>query len=269
MVTYYKQEEISRMKKMIPFLLALGLIIPSGMASAKSTPKDKVDYNKIAEHMKKDGASQKDINNVIKKIKNGEELDADKPGNEKKLALSKAQLHSTLKKEKDLESDENDSISTTDAEPTKKFTFDDGSYVKLSIEPVGEDSVKSLGGSMSTMATTAKTIKVSGKSVWGEASYKAKIYLNDSPVGNDYISSVYDKYIHTYFGTFSDPSLKISRKYEVRSKNISAKSYLYYQYTNQSNFSSKTTYLRMHVGDSINDKYGIYVSYTDGSASYK
>ncbi|MED3976178.1 hypothetical protein P4639_22530 [Priestia megaterium] len=258
------------MKKIIAFLVALGLIIPSGMASAESNPKDKVDYDKIAEHMKKDGASQDDIDNVIKKIKNGEELDADKPENQKRLTLSKAQLHSTLtESDEDSEADENDSISTTDAEPTKKFTFDDGSYVKLSIEPIDEDSVKSLGGDMSTMATTGKTIKVSGKSVWGEASYKAKIYLSDSPVGNDYISSVYDKYIHTYFGTYSDPALKISRKYEVRSKSISAKSYLFYKYTNQSNFSSKTTYLRMHVGDAINDKYGIYVSYTGGSASYK
>ncbi|WP_140457145.1 hypothetical protein [Priestia megaterium] len=260
------------MKKVVTFLVALGLVIPSTMTSAESNSKDDVDYDKIAAHMKEDGSSQEDIDNVIKKIKNGEELDADKPENQKKLTLSKAQLHSTLTEgDEDSEDDENDSFSITDAEPTKKFTFDDGSYVKLSIEVVGEDadSVKSLGGNMSTMATNEKTIKVTGKSTWGDAWYKAKIYLSDSPVGNDYISKVYDRNIHTYFGTYSDPSLKISRKYEVRSKSISAKSYLFYKYTNMTNFSSKTKYLKMHIGDAINDKYGIYVSYTDGKASYK
>ncbi|UOO43823.1 hypothetical protein I0292_26620 (plasmid) [Priestia megaterium] len=258
------------MKKFIAFLFALGLVIPSGIASAESTQKDKVDYDKIAEHMKEDGASQDDIDKVIKKLKNGEELDADKSENQKVLTLSKTQLHSALTEEdKDSEGGEDDSISTTDAEPTKKFTFNDGSYVKLSIESDDTNSVKSLGGDMSTMSTTGKTIKVKGSSVWGGASYKAKIYLSDSPVGNDYISSVYSPTINTYFGTYSNPDLKISRKYEVRSKNITAKSYLFFKYTNQNNFSSKTKYLRMHVGDKINDKYGIYVSYTDGSASYQ
>ncbi|MGE1115532.1 hypothetical protein ACQJ0K_27790 [Priestia megaterium] len=258
------------MKKVIAFLVALGLVIPSGMASAESNSKNKVDYDKIAEHMKKDGASQDDIDNVIKKIKNGEELDADKPENQKKLTLSKAQLRSTLSdNEEDSEAGENDSFSTTDAEPTKKFIFDDGSYVKLSIEPVDADAVQALGGNMSTMATTGKTIKVSGSSTWGDASYKAKIYMSDSPVGNDYISKVYDRKIQTYFGTYSSPSLTISRKYEVRSKGISAKSYLFYKYTSMTNFTAKTKYLKMHVGDAINDKYGIYVSFTDGDASYK
>ncbi|MED4013281.1 hypothetical protein P4606_21645 [Priestia aryabhattai] len=156
------------MKKLITFLFALGLIIPSGMASAESSSENNVDYNRIAEHMKNDGASQEAIDNVIRKLKNGEELDSDKSENRKSLTLSRAQLQSTLSQDnEESENGENDSVSTTDTEPNKTFTFDDGSYVKLSIkEDIDNTSIKALGGTMSTMSTTGKTITVKGSSIW-------------------------------------------------------------------------------------------------------
>lgn len=240
-------------------LLALFLFVGNTSVLAKDQLElSSSDYSKIEEKMKIDGSSQKDIDNVIKKLKRNETLDSEK--------VEKEQMYFS---NEELEEIANNSI--TDENPKKTHRFNDGSYIslELEVEEPANDSIKSINTN-STKASNGqfKTIKATGKNIFATASYKAQIYI-DTHIGNNYINKVYSPNVHATLGTHSKRSLKITRKHEVRKKNITAKSRLYFKHTNFSNMSSKDYYLKVHTGNKINDRYGIWVSYTSGSSSYK
>lgn len=207
--------------------------------------------SKISKHMKEDGATQKDIDNVINKLEKGEELDAYKT-DEQKAFFSNDELEDAANN------------STTDKNPEKTYWYDDGSYIKLKLD-VENDESKETKIDTNAANGTFKTIKATGSGPFGKASYRAKIYI-DTHLGNDYIDKIYDKEIHM-LGSYSNVNFKISRKYENRSQDITAKSFLYFDWKQGSTM--KSSRLRVHAGDKINDQYGIWVSFTDGSASYK
>ncbi|TCP21711.1 hypothetical protein EV207_14020 [Scopulibacillus darangshiensis] len=246
-------------------LLCLTLFIGSSNHTfAKGGELTPSDYSEIKIHMEKDGASEEDISNVIKKLKEGKTLDSEKAmvTEKPKAFFSNAQISKS-------QDSENDSFSITDENPEKTFRFEDGSYIKLGLKIEDTNLEKySQPLQINTLSSSGifKTVTVKDSSIFGWASYRAKIYLDTRY--NDYIDDVYSPNIHTLTGTFADERLTINRKYEIRSQNITAKAYLYFKFTNAQNMSAKTTYLKVHAGDKINDRYGIWVSFTDGSAKY-
>jgi hypothetical protein len=258
-IVSYQVKGDEKLKKIITVLVALVLtvlVFSPPVSAEESINLTEEDYSKIIQQMKVDGSSQEDIDNVIAKLKNGEILDADKSSNQNKAHFS---LYSTS-------NDESYSLTgVTDKEQEKTVRYDDGSYVKMEIieEPSLED------GQFSIMAATKKTVTAKGTSIWGTASYKADVYIDTRSGGSNYIGKVWGYNIHTVLGTYSDQSLKITTKTEQRSKGITAKSRLRYKWTQSSNKAAKTTYLKLHTGDKINDRYGIWVDFTSGRASYK
>ncbi|MGR5868643.1 hypothetical protein ACT7C5_16470 [Bacillus pacificus] len=236
-------------KSLFSILFVFTLFIGGKAASADE--KTFGDYNEIAEKMRQDGALESDISSVITKLQNDEPLDSEKTSGEAVL-FNYTELEMV-----------NNPFAATAENPKKVNRYPDGSYniVELDIENDEEAATPYSSGSF-------KTIKVTGKNALSNASYSARVYLNTHN-GNNYIDKVYGKNIHTIAGTFSDDKLAISRKTENRSQKITAKSSLYFKYTNYKNMSAKTIYLRMHTGDSLKDRLGIRVSMTDGSASYK
>lgn len=164
---------------------------------------------------------------------------------------------------------QNFSVSTyfvTDKSPEKTIRYPDGSYTKVKLEILDEE----IDSQYQTLASNGffKTIRATGTGVFGTAQYSAKIWI-DTHLGNDYIDSVYNPYIHAIMGTHSEDTLSITRKYEIRSQAISAKFQLKYNFTNTLGISSKTVYLKVHAGDHINDQFGIWVDYSEGSGNYK
>ncbi|MFB1099231.1 hypothetical protein [Terribacillus sp. JSM ZJ617] len=246
------------MKKVVTVLVALVLtvlVFNPPVSAEEGINLSEKDYNKISQKMKEDGSSQEDIDKVIAKLKNGDTLDADKPSNQNKAHFS---LSSTFDEEKD------STTAVTDKEQEKTIRYDDGSYVKVEI--IEEPSLSD--GQFSTMATK-KTVTAKGSSIWGSASYKADVYIDTRSGGTNYIGKVWGYDINTLLGTYSDPNLKITTKSEQRSKGITAKSRLRYTWNSSTSLSSKTYYLKLHTGDKINDRYGIWVDFTNGTASYK
>lgn len=229
---------------LVLFLLGT-LVYPSSYSSASASYSDK-DYQKIAEHMREDGSTQDDINSVINKLKKGEILDADKP--------NPTALRTT-------DSNNNESLTVTSENPTIHQKFEDGSYKKLSlvIEP-----------SATVAASNGQSLyfKVEGTSVFGTASFNTSAFI-DTHIGNSYITGVSGTSIHSIMGVYSDEKLLIDRLTEIRSQRIPAEAHLTYKHTAFGGVSAKTRTLRVKIGDHIDDRYGIAVTFTDGTGSYQ
>ncbi|WP_336781288.1 hypothetical protein [Paenibacillus illinoisensis] len=230
---------------LILFLLGV-LVYPSSYSSAAASFSDE-DYQNIAEHMRKDGSSQDDINSVINKLKNGEILDADKPNS--------TALRTT-------DANNNESLTVTSENPTIHQKFEDGSYKKLRlvIEPTNVSTTASNGASL--------YFKVEGTSVFGTASFNTSAFI-DTHIGSSYITGVSGPSIHSIMGVYSDEKLVIDRLTEIRSKSIPAEAHLSYKHTSYGGVSAKTRELRVKIGDHIDDRYGIAVTFTDGKGSYQ
>lgn len=254
------------MKKTLVFCLVsfLTLVLFVGHVSASDGSSLKeADISEIVTRMQKDGSSPQDIKQVVEKIKNGETLDADKAKGISTV-ITHDELNDIVKNGKSKTKAGNDKQGKT-FEKIKRFN--DGSYLKVKAEV--EPELVTDDGAVTTLASNGKYyyVKVYGNSAWADASYRAKVYI-DTHIGNDHIASVYSPEIHTAGSVYSEDRLRISRKYEIRSESISAKSYLYFKNTLTGNWSSRSYYLRLHAGDHINDPLGIYVSYTNGSSDY-
>ncbi|MGG1595548.1 hypothetical protein [Terribacillus saccharophilus] len=251
------------MKKVVTVLVALVLtvlVFNPPVSAEEGINLTEEDYSKISQQMKVDGSSQEDIDKVIAKLKNGETLDADKPNNQSSTYFTLSSSSESVYDE------EKDSLTAVTGEEKEKTTrFDDGSYIKVEI--IEEPSLNE--GQFSVMAASKKTVTAKGSSLWGNASYKADVYIDTRSGGSNYIGKVWGYNIQTYLGTYSDANLDITRKTEHRSKGITAKSRLRYTWNSSTSLSSKTTYLKLHTGDKLKDRYGIWVDFTSGSASYK
>lgn len=202
--------------------------------------------------MRQDGSSEEDIENVIKKLKNGETLESEKPESEHKVFFSNEQIE-----------EEMDGFYVTEVGTQEQITrYEDGSYTKVELE------IEDIENDVNTLASTGSfmTVTVRGSNVLTEASYSSRLYI-DTHLGNNYIDSVYSPSIDVYVGNYEDDQLVIGREHENRSEGISAKSYLTFKRVAPQ--AANTYYLRLHTGDHLNDQYGIWVDFTSGSASYE
>lgn len=70
-------------------------------------------------------------------------------------------------------------------------------------------------------------------------------------------------------GVYSDEKLLIDRLNEIRSQSIPAEAHLTYKHTAFGGVSAKIRTLRVKIRGHIDDRYGIAVTFTDGTGSYQ
>lgn len=213
-------------------------------------------YEKVVQNMREDGAVQADIDKVITKLKNGETLDSEKPA-----AESRASMLSGLD-----QTQSNTEFFVTDENPVAIQKFDDGSYRKL--ELVFEPSPQAASLSATSSNGQSLYFNVRGTSPVAKANYNTSAYI-DSHLGNSRITGVSGMNIITLFGTFTDQKLVITQANEVRSKKSPAQAHLEFKWIQSTNSAAQLNYLTVSIGDHINDRYGIKVSFTNGNGLYQ
>ncbi|GGP08133.1 hypothetical protein [Oceanobacillus neutriphilus] len=236
----------------IATLFLLSLVI--GGANVIADNSDDIDYDQIKEQMRQDGSSERDIENVIKKLKDGETLDSQKLENENKAFISNEQIEEQMKEFNATEEGIQDQI----------IRYDDGSYSKVELEvlDIEKDEIVTQDANGQFM-----TIRAKGDDILTQAEYTARLYIDTHTGGSNYIDSVSNYSIRVNIGNYEDPNLLISRKTEHRSEGISAKSYLTFKRVAPA--SAVTYYLRVHTGESIGDQYGIWVDFNGKGGSYE
>lgn len=250
------------MKRKKYFLSILSLIAITMLFAGFSPPSyaendpNKNFYEEVSQNMKEDGADQADIDKVIKKLKNGETLDSEK--------ATSSESSSLLANSDDMQS--NPEFFITDENPVAMQKFEDGSYRKL--ELVFESSPQAASLNQTSANGQSLYFNVRGSSPVAKANYNTSAFI-DTHLGNSRITGVSGMNIITLFGIFTDQKLVITQANEVRSKQSPAQAHLEFKWIESSNASAQLNYLKVSIGDHINDRYGIKVSFTNGTGLYQ
>lgn len=226
-------------------LLSFTLISNANAATESPEASSSTNYAQLEASLLEAGiASQQEVDNIITKLKNGETLDADKfsPSN----SISASNSAST------------NAVTTDSVEGEKVVKYADGSYKAVSIEP----QILSNPSLIGTNAYTKLYFKVTGSTVWGDASYYTSANI-DTHLGNDEITGVSSTYIHTRLGVYSNELLTIVQKYENRAAKSPAKATLKWKWTESQNRAAETYNLVVNIGDHLDDQYGIVVEMTN------
>lgn len=193
-------------RTMVLFMVAMFFLISGFISTVSATELNEpvkltaTELNDLQDFWDEQGIAKDVQDNLIKKIENGQVLDAADP--EKIRAVD-------------------DLLNVSLENPYAEYTFPDGSKVIRSIKVI-EGSKRQI----SPLGFT-KDIEVKDVSTFIRCSFKASCYF-DVDYPNSQIFSVYDENIEIYFGSFNDVSLTIPRPNETASKSAMAQLQFYY-----------------------------------------